>query len=98
MQDKLNAMLNMRSVPHPRAGLEDDIIRHATMADQSQAKPVAFFMFRPRYAYAVVGLFIIGVIALLASYPQNTSSTPSAYDDISTYMVYDSLLDLSDIS
>lgn len=91
MQDNLDTILQQRRKTMPRADLTDDIIR-AAHADTP--KTVTFFMFRPRYAYAVLGVIAFVAIALIASMPQGGSySSPpdEPLGDISTYMVYDTL-------
>ena len=97
MLDNLDRVLHDRYAPRARPGLANDIIHKTKL--ENDARPVAFFMLRPRYAYAVVGMFIIGVIALLASFPNTpTRSDDGAFGEISTFMVYDTLSDFSDVS
>lgn len=100
MQDNLDAVLQNRYNATPRGDLADRIIINAHKNNQNNTadKALAFTFFRPRYAYAVLGLIIITAIALLASFPDTEplfAIDTGTLNDISTYMVYDTLADFT---
>ena len=105
--DDLDRLLLKRSTPQADESLAERIIlscppQQPVRKQKKQEKQTFWHgwmeQFRPAYAYAAVILLIFGV-GLITFFPAPPNSDQvSSIDEISTYIVYDTLLDIEAIS